>query len=636
MTRNQFNAQLAQYKLEEFTGPIGTELSYGEGCIESCLPYLKVTGHAEKKDYYQGYNLYDMAAITGCGQWNTTVATGSSWGTVSTYGSGYGVELAPSCALWSYGTMWLGASVPIVAGGTYYISYRIFLNSSDAKTNMAHALVNKRITDLPTWTHASVPAQGSWQKIKVAVTVPSDWVGDVVYLSLQPVGTSTQNSNYHIYVRDVMITYNNPTDIYEPFVRDMSQYQQVSYIYNSSSARAYLNTGVLAKSSLIMDVDITPLENTGSSLLGYYNGENDCYRLFNYSGTAYFDCGGNQQGGGKRIYGGSFPANYRNRIEVGNLYIKDVNAGTTLASGTATGSFTKSSYIYLNYCNSSMVPSTARWHRVKIYDGSKNNIIRNLIPCYRKSDGMVGMLDTINCIFCAPVTNVKYSKSSNRTNSILQKPQKIVSLGGNDTNSSSIVMTYENDTRLQSLPSSITTNKSLYYTEANQADYLEINYETKKVLYYKWNDIATITKDNTFSISGSNIHISNILLSNHATQSKGYFTHGAVFPYNSGDTGIYIGNNSKSVQWSNILAALRLDTIAEFKVWLDKQVKNGTPVQIVYGLSTPEIYDFTENFGHLLKFQVHDGSNNTIGIYSSGADGITSYNGVNLKYLKHV
>jgi hypothetical protein len=146
---------LAQYKLEEFTGPTHTELSYGDNCIESYLPYLKVNGHTEKQNYYQGYNLYDVAAITGCGQWNTTVATGSNWGVATPYGNGYGVELNPTCSLWSYGTMWLGASIPIVAGGTYYVSYRIFLNTSDAKTNMAHAFVNKRITDLPTWVHVN-------------------------------------------------------------------------------------------------------------------------------------------------------------------------------------------------------------------------------------------------------------------------------------------------------------------------------------------------------------------------------------------------------------------------------------------------------------------------------------------------
>ena len=86
-------------------------------------------------------------------------------------------------------------------------------------------------------------------------------------------------------------------------------YTQVECI--ESGGTQYIDTGIAAKSTLRIVVDITPLEEVGYSLIGYYTSGAASFRLFNHQGVAYLDYGNSNSA---RIYGGSFPANERSRI----------------------------------------------------------------------------------------------------------------------------------------------------------------------------------------------------------------------------------------------------------------------------------------------------------------------------------
>jgi hypothetical protein len=173
-------------------------------------------------------------------------------------------------------------------------------------------------------------------------------------------------------------------------------YQQVEFIESTGSQ--YIDTGVTAKSTLKMVTDIMPLEQTGNIIIGYHSSETNSFRFFNYSGAAYLDFGSGE--GGNRIYGGSVPINVRYTYEIGNRYVKNVTTGKTLASASAVSSFTKTTNVYLNG-NSGY--AKVRWYSCQIYDTTYSttnpSLVRDFVPCYRKSDGKVGMYDLAHSKF---------------------------------------------------------------------------------------------------------------------------------------------------------------------------------------------------------------------------------------------
>ena len=53
-------------------------------------------------------------------------------------------------------------------------------------------------------------------------------------------------------------------------------------------------------------------------------------------------------------------------------------------------------------------------YSVKVYDD--NILIRDLVPCYRKFDNVIGMLDLVNNVFYANAGSGKFLKGNNVNN----------------------------------------------------------------------------------------------------------------------------------------------------------------------------------------------------------------------------
>lgn len=65
------------------------------------------------------------------------------------------------------------------------------------------------------------------------------------------------------------------------------------------------------------------------------------------------------------------------------------NYDTTISDFTSTKTIT--------LLRTNTVGFKGKIYKFKLYDG--NNIVRNFVPCYRKSDNEAGMYDTVNNIF---------------------------------------------------------------------------------------------------------------------------------------------------------------------------------------------------------------------------------------------
>ena len=77
-------------------------------------------------------------------------------------------------------------------------------------------------------------------------------------------------------------------------------------------------------------------------------------------------------------------------IELGNYYVKNLANGQTVMSGS------KQNFTWYTNNTIELFTSTdyGRIYYLKIYDN--NILIRNFVPCYRKSDGVIGLYDKAN------------------------------------------------------------------------------------------------------------------------------------------------------------------------------------------------------------------------------------------------
>ena len=91
---------------------------------------------------------------------------------------------------------------------------------------------------------------------------------------------------------------------------------------------------------------------------------------------------------------------------LGNQTIFSRNNSTALSTGYN---------IYLFGLNYTGTMSATGKFRIYNYKLTKNNsLVRNFVPCYRKSDNVIGMYDIINKTFYTNAGSGTFTKGSNR------------------------------------------------------------------------------------------------------------------------------------------------------------------------------------------------------------------------------
>lgn len=141
-----------------------------------------------------------------------------------------------------------------------------------------------------------------------------------------------------------------------------------------------------------IDIKYIPYNHTGNAVLGAKgdlpNGDYDGFRFFSFSETSnfYLDYGSGM--GNNRINGGECVLNTLYNLQLGNRYIKDLDTGENIISGSVV-TFDRKTYP-INIGDGQF---RGKYYSIKIYEDDA--LLLNLRPC-KRSDGVCGFYDTIN------------------------------------------------------------------------------------------------------------------------------------------------------------------------------------------------------------------------------------------------
>jgi len=144
--------------------------------------------------------------------------------------------------------------------------------------------------------------------------------------------------------------------------------------YIEGSGTQWIDTLITPDSNTKIQVKLMNKEVSGNVILGYYiDSDTSDYRLFNYNNKIYFDVYS------QRVTGvaDSLRAGFVYNFELGNNYVKNLDTGTTLLSGTVI-TFTGLSTIRINNALGINNNSKNRIYYLKLYNG--DNVVRDFIP----------------------------------------------------------------------------------------------------------------------------------------------------------------------------------------------------------------------------------------------------------------
>lgn len=185
-----------------------------------------------------------------------------------------------------------------------------------------------------------------------------------------------------------------------------SKYQEVEYI--ESSWTQWIDTGVWPTSDTISQIKVMFLAWTWDCVYWYCWEDNTAnYRLFNWYAHSdgsmidtwrfVFDTTHNNVYARAETGTNVSSLNTIYELEMWDFYIKNLATDTNICSwSTGTVTNTGNYTITLNNYRNTRY-SQNRWYYVKIWEWATQ--VRNMIPCYRKSDGEIWMYDTVNSAF---------------------------------------------------------------------------------------------------------------------------------------------------------------------------------------------------------------------------------------------
>lgn len=195
-----------------------------------------------------------------------------------------------------------------------------------------------------------------------------------------------------------------------------TEYQEVEYIATAGSQAsnyaAYINTGVNPNANTKIDIDFAMVTAysknwTWMPIFGSrdntYNDKSTYFALYVYgkvnatSGTVTENYAGADPGSSSTVYV-NFGQRYNIKNNGGSFYLDDVY----LPAISTTNVLVQSNQpIYLFDCNNLGSPQN-RQHRTKIFKCKIYNgdtLIRDFVPCYKKSNNVIGFYDLVGSTF---------------------------------------------------------------------------------------------------------------------------------------------------------------------------------------------------------------------------------------------
>lgn len=180
-----------------------------------------------------------------------------------------------------------------------------------------------------------------------------------------------------------------------------TEYQEVEYIKSTSDGGQCIDTGVPGENSnLRIDIsymwDVVPAEGSYQNIISaYINETSNCTRIVQYgAGRTYVDV--NIRANRSIAYRGARVAGTRYNESLTRTYY-DVNGERLVITETATGSSNDHNLHLFSSSAHRTFAKSLRLYNCKLYDG--NTIVRDFVPCYRKSDDVAGLYDVANDVF---------------------------------------------------------------------------------------------------------------------------------------------------------------------------------------------------------------------------------------------
>lgn len=316
--------------------------------------------------------------------------------------------------------------ITIEAGKTYtmsvYIKASVNVNNASAYSfNINRGSDNNYIN-----YGTSFNITTNWQRLVKTFTATSSQAGSYGEMSIIYDDTIT---DYYVYYSGFQIEEKNHATAYVNGTRADNtivnfklhttllppEYQQVEYI--ESSGTQYINTGYVAKvNNVSLELDMAWTGNTlgaFESFMGFMYSTstvNPRMALHKYSSVLMFGANATTTSGvapvknERFVYKGDFTSGAQ------KLY----KNGTQIATNSTTYNFSTNTcpvYIFARYCPNGMNYSTMRVYRAKIYEGT--TLKMDFIPCYRKSDSVIGLYDIVNKVFYSNSGTGNFTKGNN-------------------------------------------------------------------------------------------------------------------------------------------------------------------------------------------------------------------------------
>jgi len=173
-----------------------------------------------------------------------------------------------------------------------------------------------------------------------------------------------------------------------------SAYQEVEWI--KSSSRAYLYPGVTPKINPRIVTDVLPVveSNARRTLFGFDNSTNPKFGLSNYMWKA---------SNVTFSYGSSNSEHVVAALKQGTNWVHIDMSNALIINGTTIKTFSQADFSgntsQIRLFKSIGYDGIYSYKTIEIYDGAEK--LRELVPCYRKSDTKIGLYDLITRTFYA-------------------------------------------------------------------------------------------------------------------------------------------------------------------------------------------------------------------------------------------
>ena len=196
-----------------------------------------------------------------------------------------------------------------------------------------------------------------------------------------------------------------------------SEYQEVDYIKNqlsSATSGSYINLGFSFDTACTFYINFVPSTSSASYIFGAAenSGKLRCMitdqtantLLYGSSGSAYISVGTAKYNAEKSL---------KCEMKKGLIKITDLLKDGS-AQGTSQGAYTMTSNLFLfaqNYNGAGRMANATQLKSFSYYD-KNDTLICDLVPCYRKSDGVIGMYDIVRKTFLTNAGAMAFTKGA--------------------------------------------------------------------------------------------------------------------------------------------------------------------------------------------------------------------------------